>query len=177
MTSDEEDSSKIKKLETILETKSLHQKPTNSHIAPNRTKSRLKSAYQSSSTESLNHKKTTPDPKTKPCYEKHRRRAEKAEQVTTKVDHNSTSNNMNVKSSATKARRLQRASSREALLRSNGSSSEDLPAKIELPRKPRLIKKTKAVQLTMSNGLELKKPTQAGVAKKKEDSNSKGEER
>ncbi|CAH1122480.1 unnamed protein product [Ceutorhynchus assimilis] len=60
----------------------------------------------------------------------------------------------------TKARRLQRASSREALLQSHGSSSEDLPANIEAPaRKPRLIKKTKTAQLTMTNGLELKKPT------------------
>ncbi|XP_057656507.1 uncharacterized protein LOC130894015 isoform X2 [Diorhabda carinulata] len=171
LSSDDEDDSKKKKLETILETKSTHQKTSITRHKVSANKTKLKPISPSSSIESLNKKRVAPEPKMKPCYEKHRRRTERIEKME-KLDQNST------KAANTKARRLQRASSREALLRSNGSSSEDLPTKVEPPRKPRLIKKTKVMQLTVNNGMEFKKSSISSDGRRKEDTVNKiGEER
>ncbi|XP_056639111.1 uncharacterized protein LOC130446732 isoform X4 [Diorhabda sublineata] len=171
LSSDDEDDSKKKKLETILETKSTHQKTSITRHKVSTNKTKLKPISPSSSIESLNKKRVAPEPKMKPCYEKHRRRTERIEKME-KLDQNST------KAANTKARRLQRASSREALLRSNGSSSEDLPTKVEPPRKPRLIKKTKVMQLTVNNGMEFKKSSISSDGRRKEDTVNKiGEER
>uniref|UniRef100_A0A6P7GJ33 Uncharacterized protein LOC114337513 n=1 Tax=Diabrotica virgifera virgifera TaxID=50390 RepID=A0A6P7GJ33_DIAVI len=174
LSSDDEDNSHKNRLETILETKSMHQKSSTTRQKVSNVKTKLNPTSPTSSIESLNRKKGTSEPKTKPCYEKHRRRTERVEKTEKieKVEQTST------KAANTRARRLQRASSREALLRSNGSSSEDLPTKIEPPRKPRLIKKTKTTQLSMSNGIEMKKHPNTNVGRRKEDSGSKnGEER
>ncbi|XP_072379555.1 uncharacterized protein [Diabrotica undecimpunctata] len=174
LSSEDEDNSHKNRLETILETKSMHQKSSTTRQKLSNVKTKLNPTSPTSSIESLNRKKGTPEPKIKPCYEKHRRRTERVEKTEKieKIDQNTT------KAANTKARRLQRASSREALLRSNGSSSEDLPTKLEPPRKPRLIKKTKTMQLSISNGIEMKKHPNTNVGRRKEDSGIKnGEER
>ncbi|CAG9830037.1 unnamed protein product [Diabrotica balteata] len=174
LSSEDEDNSHKNRLETILETKSMHQKSSTTRQKLSNVKTKLNPTSPTSSIESLNRKKGTPEPKTKPCYEKHRRRTERVEKTEKieKIEQNTT------KAANTKARRLQRASSREALLRSNGSSSEDLPTKLEPPRKPRLIKKTKTMQLSISNGIEMKKHPNTNVGRRKEDSGVKnGEER
>lgn len=177
LSSDGEDDSQKNKLETILETKSTHQKTSITRHKVSTAKTKVKPASPSSSIESLSRKRITPEPIMKPCYEKHRRRTERVEKMEKtekieKLDQNS------IKAANTKARRLQRASSREALLRSNGSSSEDLPTKVEPPRKPRLVKKTKAMQLTINNGLEFKKNSISSDGRRKEETvNKNGEER
>ncbi|XP_018561019.1 uncharacterized protein LOC108903338 isoform X3 [Anoplophora glabripennis] len=170
---DDEDSKKVRneKLETISETKSWKQQQAQrTKSKPPNTRTKLKHTSSTSSVESLSRRKVTSSsverkstiPKT--TLEHQRKKTEKGDSSTAKAN--------------TKARRLQRASSREALLQSHGSSSEDLTANVEVPvRKPRLIKKTKAMQLTVTNGLELKKPTSSSTIRKKEELPSKSEDR
>lgn len=159
------------KLETISETKSWKQQQAQrTKSKPPNTRTKLKHTSSTSSVESLSRRRVASSSverkstATRSTLEHQKKKTEKSDSSTIKAN--------------TKARRLQRASSREALLQSHGSSSEDLTANVEAPvRKPRLIKKTKSMQLTVTNGLELKKPTNSGTNRRKEEIPNKSEDR
>lgn len=122
-------------LSTISETKSWKQVHSSKETAKNakNIRNRVKPTSSTSSIESITREVQKPVPPVR------LNRAVKLNEDKIKKKINDNSELVKI----TRARRLQRASSREALLQSQGSSSEDISNSIEILRKPRQVRKTK----------------------------------
>lgn len=142
-------------LSTISETKSWKQVHSSKETAKNakNIRSRVKPTSSTSSIESITKEVQKPVPPVR------LNRAVKLNEDKIKKKINDNSELVKI----TRARRLQRASSREALLQSQGSSSEDISNSIEILRKPRLVRKTKPFSSStteeVSNNSSIKKST------------------